>query len=73
MITDNKDYILKEELIYWIDKEFIQWRAKELFNNELNDEELEKIKKYVESGLGHCVFEIIDIAIKEAKLLNKIL
>lgn len=70
MIIDNKKYILKDELIYWIDKEFIQWRARELYKHELTEGELEKTKKYIESGLEFCVFDIIDIALDETKSEN---
>lgn len=53
------------ELIYWIDKEFVQERAKTRLGRELTDDEIRQTTKFIEYGLGWSVFEIIDIAIDE--------
>ncbi len=53
------------ELIYWIDKEFVQWRASELFGRKLNDDEIERTTKFIEYGLSDTVLEVINIAINE--------
>ncbi|HMS40930.1 MAG TPA: hypothetical protein PKE69_11935 [Pyrinomonadaceae bacterium] len=59
------------ELIYWIDKEFVQYRAKHLLGRELTDEEIRETTKLIEYGLGASVFEIIDIAIDETSEIFK--
>ncbi len=53
------------ELIYWIDKEFVQWRASKLVGRELNDDEIERTTKFIEYGLSDAVLEVVDIAIDE--------
>jgi hypothetical protein len=61
--SDRK--IPMNELIYWIDKEFVQWRANEIIGREMDDEEIERTTKFIEHGLAGSVFEIIDISINE--------
>jgi len=63
----NEETILKKDLIYWIDKDFIQDRAISLFGKEFSEEEIVQVTKYIESGLAYSVFDIIDIALKETK------
>lgn len=59
------------ELIYWIDKEFVQYRAKHLLGRELTDDEIRETTKFIEYGLSSSVFEIIDIAIDETSATLK--
>lgn len=63
----NEETILKKDLIYWIDKDFIQDRAISLFGKKFSEEEIVQVTKYIESGLAYSVFDIIDIALKETK------
>lgn len=65
--VESKESILKEDLIYWIDKEFLQERAVTLFGKELNVDEIIQTTKYIESGLSYSAFDIIDIALRETK------
>jgi hypothetical protein len=69
----NNDVILKRDLIYWIDKEFVQSWAFDLFGREFSDEERNKAIEYIEWGLSASVFDVIDIALKEtmSNLLGK--
>jgi hypothetical protein len=53
------------ELIYWIDKEFVQWRASELLGRELDEDEVERTTEFIEWGLSLSALEVIDIAINE--------
>ena len=64
MIDASSD-INKEELIYWIDKQFVQEVAQERIGRNLNDEELGRLVKLVEIGLWHVVFDTVKIAIDE--------
>jgi hypothetical protein len=64
---ESNDYISRENIVYWIEKGFVQDRAMHLFGRELSDEELDRTKKYIEWGLSASVFDIIDIALKETK------
>jgi hypothetical protein len=66
----SKESILKEDLIYWIDKEFLQERAMTLFGRELTANEIQETTKYIEWGLSASVFEVIDIALKETRMDN---
>lgn len=61
----DEETISKKDLIYWIDKEFVQFRAKSLFGKEFSEDEIVLATKYIESGLAFSVFEIIDIALRE--------
>ena len=67
---EKEESIPKKELIYWIDKEFVQSRALSLFGREFSDEEINQTTKLIESGLAYSVFEIIDIDLKETKYNN---
>ncbi len=57
--------ISKEELIYWIDKWFVQERAKQIIGRELNEDEIVRATDYIEWGLCDSVFDVISVAIKE--------
>lgn len=59
------DHVNKEELIYWIDKQFVQEMAQERIGRSLNDEELSKLVKLVEFGLWHVVFDTVKMTIDE--------
>lgn len=61
----NEDVFLRKDLIYWIDKEFVQSRAFDLFGREFSEEEINQTTKYIEWGLSISVFDVIDIALKE--------
>ncbi len=62
---DSSDFINKEELIYWIDKQFVQETAQARIGRSLNDEELTQLTKLVEYGLWDAVFDTVKIAIDE--------
>ncbi len=53
------------ELIYWIDKWFVQETAQDRIGRNLNDEELARFTKLLEFGLWDVVFDTIKIAIDE--------
>jgi hypothetical protein len=62
---NEMNYLKKDEIIYWIDKEFLQWRASELIGRELDEEEIARTTKFIEWGLSASAFDVIDIAIGE--------
>ena len=53
------------DLIYWIDKDFVQNTAQERIGRSLNDDEIKQITKMVEFGLWDAVFDTVKIAIDE--------
>lgn len=52
----------KDDLIYWIDKDFVQNTAQERIGRSLSDDEIEQITKMVEFGL----WEAVNISVKTA-------
>ncbi|HEX8652314.1 MAG TPA: hypothetical protein VF708_15985 [Pyrinomonadaceae bacterium] len=62
---DALDYINRKDLIYWIDKQFVQETAQERIGRGLNEEELNRLMKLVEFGLWNVVFDTVKIAIDE--------
>jgi len=56
------EQINTDELIYWIDKRFVQETAQERIGRSLNDEEIAQLAKMVESGL----WEAVNISLKTA-------
>jgi hypothetical protein len=62
---NSSDFINKEELIYWIDKQFVQDTAQARIGRILNGEELTQLVKLVEFGLCDAVFDTVKIAIDE--------
>ena len=63
--TEIMEQLNKDDLIYWIDKDFVQHTAQERIGRTLNDEELTQFKKLVEFGLWDTVFDVVKIAIDE--------
>ena len=59
------EFLNKEDLIYWIDKWFVQETAQATVGREMNEEELRQFKKLIEFGLWDAVFDTIKIAIDE--------
>ncbi len=59
------EQINRDELIYWIDKQFIQETAQERIGRRLNKEELSQLTKLVENGLWNVVYDTVKIAIDE--------
>ncbi len=57
------DFISREELIYWVDKTFVQETAQVTIGRDLSDEELVKFTKLLEFGLWDAVFDTIKVAI----------
>jgi hypothetical protein len=51
-----------DELIYWIDKQFVQETAQTRIGRNLNDEEIAQLTKMVENGL----WEAVNISLKTA-------
>ena len=56
------EQINKDDLIYWIDKDFVQETAQARIGRSLNDEEISQITKMIESGL----WEVVNISVKTA-------
>ena len=54
-----------KDLIYWIDKEFVQGRAEELLGRELDEDEVARTTDFIEWGLSPSALEVIDMAINE--------
>lgn len=65
------DYIDKQELIYWIDKWFVQEVAQINIGRKMNDEELRQFTKLIEFGLWDLVFDTIEIAIDEVTKVDE--
>jgi len=63
--TNPPNFINKEELIYWIDKQFVQETAKERIGRNLDEDELEQFTKMIEFGLWYAVYDSIKVAIDE--------
>jgi hypothetical protein len=59
------EQINKDDLIYWIDKDFVQDTAQERIGRSLNDEEISQFTKLIEFGLWDAVYDIVKIAIDE--------
>lgn len=68
---NTPDYIDKQELIYWIDKWFIQETARMEIGRKLNEDELRQFKKLIEFGLWDLVFDTIKIAIDEVTKVDE--
>jgi hypothetical protein len=68
---NTPDYIDKQELIYWIDKRFVQAAAKAKIGRSLDDMELYKFKKMIEFSLWDIVVDTIEIAIDEVTNENE--
>ena len=45
------EYIDRDKLIYWIDKDFVQDTAQDRIGRSLSDEEISQLTKLVEFGL----------------------
>jgi hypothetical protein len=63
--TNATDFINRKELIYWIDKQFVQETAQARIGRNLNEEEINQLTKLVEFGLWDSVFDTVKIAIDE--------
>lgn len=61
--TNSEDYLKKDDLIYWVDKWFVQEIAKDRIGRELTEDELDKFTESMEWGLCESVFEVTRIAI----------
>ena len=60
---NETNYLKKEDLIYWIDKWFVQETAKDKIGRELTEDELTAVTKSIEWGLWESAFEVTKIAI----------
>ena len=56
------EQINKDDLIYWIDKDFVQNTAQERIGRSLSDEEITQLTKMIENGL----WEAVNISVKTA-------
>lgn len=65
------DYLRKDELVYWIDKGFVQEIAKDKIGRELSEDEIAAVTKSIEWGLWESAFEVTRIAIGLAVEDNK--
>jgi len=59
------NFINRDKLIYWIDKDFVQDTAQARIGRSLNDQEISQLTKLVEFGLWDAVFDTVKIAIDE--------
>ena len=59
------EQINNDDLIYWIDKNFVQETAQERIGRSLNDEEIERLTKMIEFGLWDAVNISVKTAIDE--------
>lgn len=57
--------INQDELIYWIDKDFVQNTAQERIGRSLTDEEIAQLTKMIEFGLWDAVNISVQTAIDE--------
>lgn len=55
----------KDELVYWIDKQFVQDAAQTRIGRNLNDNEMQRFTKIVEWGLWDSVCDTVNVAIDE--------
>lgn len=62
---NEKDFISRDDLIYWIDKEFVQETAQSRIGRSLSNNELERFTKLIEFGLWDVVYDTVKIAIDE--------
>ncbi len=60
---NETNYLKKEDLIYWIDKWFVQETAKDKIGRELTEDEITAVTKSIEWGLWESAFEVTKIAI----------
>ena len=63
--TNAPEFINKEDLIYWVDKQFVQETAQNRIGRNLSDEEIARFTKLLEFGLWDAVFDTVKIAIDE--------
>ncbi len=63
--TTETNLINRDELIYWIDKDFVQETAQARIGRNLNDEELTQLTKMVEFSLWDAVNITLKAAIDE--------
>lgn len=59
------EQVNKDDLIYWIDKDFVQHTAQGEIGRSLSDEELRQFTKLIEFGLWDVVYDTVKIAIDE--------
>ena len=62
---NTPEYINRDNLIYWIDKEFVQDTAQSRIGRSLNDVEITQLTKLVEFGLWDVVYDTVKISIDE--------
>ena len=62
---NSPEYINRDKLIYWIDKDFVQETAQSRISRSLNEEELVRFTKLLEFGLWDVVYDTVKIAIDE--------
>lgn len=56
------EQINTDDLIYWVDKDFVQNTAQERIGRSLDEEEILQLTKMVENGL----WEVVNISVKTA-------
>lgn len=60
---NGTDYLKRENLLYWIDKWFVQEVSKQEIGRELNEDEIAHVTKSLEWGLWDSVYEVTKTAI----------
>ena len=65
ILTEIMEQLNTDDLIYWIDKDFVQNTAQERIGRSLNDEELTRLTKMIENGLWEAVNISVETAIDE--------
>lgn len=59
------EQINTDDLIYWIDKDFVQNTAQERIGRNLDEEEISQLTKMIEFGLWDAVKISVETAIDE--------
>lgn len=62
MVEDTFKFVNTADLVYWIDKDFVQQEAQGRIGRDLNDEEISQLTKMLENGL----WEAVNVSIKAA-------
>lgn len=59
------EQINTDDLIYWIDKEFVQEKAQERIGRSLTDDEISQLTKMIEFGLWEAINISVETAIND--------
>lgn len=65
ILIEIMEQIDRDNLIYWIDRDFVQNTAQKRIGRNLTDDEIAQLTKLVEFGLWDVVYDTVKIAIDE--------